>query len=281
MVICPVCARKSAPDQPEQPLVDHNGGLGCAMGHHFDRAKQGYVNLLVGKNPHPGDTPAMVLARCRVHEAGVFDLVHEWLEDNSRGGIVDLGAGPGEYLATATHADWRIALDSSTAALKVCAKQPGVWAYGGDLMRPLPLASSTADTVWSIFAPRPFAEISRILKPGGRLLTVIPLSEHLKELRERIPSMLGVKADKTSQVIQAAHDTGLHHLSSDRLVTTKPLDPETATDLIAMGPTAFHVCVDDLRAGVGEEPMLVTVAVEVLVFAKPSISTDQTHNLAP
>lgn len=273
MVICPVCARKGAPDQPEQPLVDHNGGLGCAMGHHFDRAKQGYVNLLVGKNPHPGDTPAMVLARCRVHKAGVFGMVHEWLEEKSRGGIVDLGAGPGEYLATATHADWRIALDSSTAALKVCAKQPGVHAYGGDLMRPLPFAASIADTVWSVFAPRPFGEIHRILKPGGRLLVVMPLSEHLHELRSRIPTMLGVQADKTSQVIQAAQAAGLRHESSDRLESTSRWDPAIATDLVAMGPTAFHMSVEEMRAGIGEEPLPVTVAVEALIFTKPSTPT--------
>ena len=268
MIICPVCARKGAPDQREQPLVDHNGGLGCANGHHFDRAKQGYVNLLVGANPHPGDTPAMVMARCRVHEAGVLAKVHEWLETNSQGGIVDLGAGPGAYLATATHANWRIALDSSTAALKVCAKQPGVQVFGGDLTRTLPLASGCADTVWSVFAPRPFREIHRILRDGGQLLVVMPTQDHLHELRAMIPAMLGVHADKTDQVIQAATAAGLTLDTSTELVSTNQWQASVATDLVAMGPTAFHMSVDAIRGCIGPDPVPVTIAVHAMVFGK-------------
>lgn len=263
MLICPVCARKGA---PEQPLVDHNGGLGCANGHHFDRAKQGYVNLLVGANPHPGDTPEMVQARCRVHAAGVLAKVHEWLEANSQGGIVDLGSGPGAYLARMTHANWRIALDSSTAALKVCAKQPGVQAYGGDLLRPLPITSRVADTVWSVFAPRPFTEIRRILKPGGHCLVVLPMPAHLQELRTAITSMLGIQADKTSQVIHMATEAGLVLSTADELVSTCRVDPAVATDIVAMGPTAFHMSRREIEEQVGEVPVAVTVAVTGLRF---------------
>ncbi|WP_336248853.1 putative RNA methyltransferase [Stomatohabitans albus] len=266
VLICPVCARTGTAEQPEQPLVDHNGGLGCARGHHFDRAKQGYVNLIVGSNPHPGDTPAMVQARCRVHQAGVFEPVHTWLNAQSRGGIVDIGAGPGEYLGSATHADWRIALDSSTAALRVCAKQSGVQAYGGDLMRPLPIATAAADTVWSVFAPRPMREVVRILKPGGIALMIIPRANHLGELREKLPAMLKVPTGKATRVITQASAQGLHLVTQGKIERTQVVLPETATDLVGMGPTAFHMGVDDIEAGLGPHPIPVTIAMDVFTF---------------
>lgn len=49
-------------------LSRRDNGLFCAAGHHFDRAKQGYWNLLQPqdrKSANPGDSEQAVLARHR------------------------------------------------------------------------------------------------------------------------------------------------------------------------------------------------------------------------
>jgi len=52
-LICPLC---------QAPLAELEGGVGCAAGHRFDRARQGYLNLLPvqhKKSLDPGDNAAM------------------------------------------------------------------------------------------------------------------------------------------------------------------------------------------------------------------------------
>ena len=54
---CPVCGEK---------LMIGEGVYRCASGHCFDRAKEGYVNLLPANRQHasaPGDDKEMVRAR--------------------------------------------------------------------------------------------------------------------------------------------------------------------------------------------------------------------------
>ena len=68
-----------------------NGSLGCAEGHRFDLARQGYVNLV----PAPGDTAAMVSAREAFLGAGHLDFIPL----DAEGVVVDAGSGPAHHLA--------------------------------------------------------------------------------------------------------------------------------------------------------------------------------------
>ncbi|HLM28168.1 MAG TPA: hypothetical protein VK304_14490, partial [Thermoleophilaceae bacterium] len=147
-------------------LID--GSLGCDEGHRFDIARQGYVNLV----PAPGDTAAMVSAREAFLEAGHLDFIPL----DAHGVVVDAGSGPAHHLA-ATGAELPLALDSSTAALRRAARR--ATAVGCDLWKELPLRAGVADTVLSVFSPRNGAEFARILRPGGRLITVTPGRGHL------------------------------------------------------------------------------------------------------
>ena len=63
---CPVCGRK---------LEESAGSLRCKKGHCFDRARSGYVNLLLANRMHaklPGDNREMVAARSRFLEGGYY-----------------------------------------------------------------------------------------------------------------------------------------------------------------------------------------------------------------
>ena len=50
----------------------------------------------------------------------------------------------------------------------------------------LPFAENSADIILNIFAPCAYDEFSRVLKNAGYLVKVVPLSEHLWELKKAI-----------------------------------------------------------------------------------------------
>ena len=66
MLICPLCS---------DALGEVDNGVACPAGHRFDRARQGYLNLLPvqhKKSLDPGDNAAMVEARRQFLGAGHY-----------------------------------------------------------------------------------------------------------------------------------------------------------------------------------------------------------------
>src|SRR4051812_11422736 len=174
-LICPLCRAALLPGEKSYR---------CVAGHSFDRAKEGYLSLLHGrqKGEGRGDSKEMMLARDRVHRAGIFDplvsaLTALELEKPIRS-ILDLGCGEGFFLDRMTRAHaipTRYGLDLSVDAVKLAARAlRQSLVLRADLLQPLPFADGSLDLVQSIFAPRPLAEITRVLRPGGYALFVYP-----------------------------------------------------------------------------------------------------------
>lgn len=66
MLACPLC---------QAPLSRLDNGVVCPAGHRFDRARQGYLNLLPVQHKNsrdPGDNQAMVEARRDFLDAGHY-----------------------------------------------------------------------------------------------------------------------------------------------------------------------------------------------------------------
>jgi 23S rRNA (guanine745-N1)-methyltransferase len=79
-------------------------------------------------------------------------------------------------------------LDLSVDAVKLVAKTlKQSLILRADLLNPLPFADGSLDLIQSIFAPRPLAEIKRVLRPGGYALFVYPQADHWQELRAFLP----------------------------------------------------------------------------------------------
>src|SRR4051812_8148313 len=176
---CPLCREALAPA---------GKSYRCAQGHTFDLAREGYLSLLHGrqKGEGRGDSKAMILARDRVHRAGVFDplvaaLAALPLEPAPRS-LLELGCGEGFFLGHLVRTRGiatSYGLDLSVDAVKLAAKtQPAALILRADLLQPLPFADASLDLVQSIFAPRPLAEIQRVLRPGGHALFVYPEADH-------------------------------------------------------------------------------------------------------
>ena len=82
----------------------------CPRGHYFDIARSGYVNLLQPQNrrsKHPGDTPAAVRARRRLHDLGItaplLRAIAEVTESSAEDLVLDAGCGDGFYLGALAH----------------------------------------------------------------------------------------------------------------------------------------------------------------------------------
>jgi 23S rRNA (guanine745-N1)-methyltransferase len=252
---CPVCGGA---------LGETGGALRCAAGHSFDIARQGYVNLVPGR----ADTPEMVEARDAFLQAGHFRPLSTALAEEAkvaeRGVVVDVGAGTGHHLAAVLDAlpEARgIAIDASPAALRRAARaHERAAAVGADAWKPLPLRDGIATIVLSVFAPRNPDEMARILAPGGTLLAVTPTTRHLYELVGPL-GLLSVPDDKEDRL-----DAQLEgHLT---LTARRPLEHsmfltrEEATQLVRMGPSAWHVDDEAVAAGLAAlpEPLTVTAS---------------------
>jgi len=244
--------------------VDGNT-LACERRHGFDVARQGYVNLLARAAPANADTPAMLRARAAFQEAGhyrpVARAVSGALGEAER--ILEAGAGTGYYLAAALDARpdaVGLATDVSPAATKMAARAHSrMAAVVADTWSGLPIADETFDAVLCVFAPRNAAEFGRVLRPGGRLVVVVPTAEHLAELRDDY-ALLGVPVGKAAAVAQS-FDGWAHR--AERVEAELDLTADDVANLIAMGPNAFH----GLPAATA--PAKTTLSVDLVALTKP------------
>jgi 23S rRNA (guanine745-N1)-methyltransferase len=261
---CPLCLGT---------LKAGEGILRCGEGHSFDVAKQGYVNLVPGN----GDTAEMVEAREAFLGAGHFRrltgaLVEEALGVDASGAVVDVGAGTGHHLAYVLAAPPEragLALDTSTAALRRAARiHPRVAAVGADAWKPLPLRDETAALVLSVFAPRDADELARVLAPGGSLVAVTPTTRHLAELVGPL-GLLSVPDDKEDR-LDAQLESRFVLARRRSIEHAMFLTREEATQLVRMGPSAWHVDEVALAEGLAAlpDPLTVTASTTVSVYRR-------------
>jgi 23S rRNA (guanine745-N1)-methyltransferase len=237
---CPVC---------RGPLAAAGPALRCAAGHGFDLARQGYVNLLVGRAASGGDTAAMVAARAAVLDAGHFAPLEAALarvavaRAAAAGLVVEIGAGTARYAKVVLDAlpgRFGIALDVSKAAARRAARaHQRLGAAVADAKATWPLADRAAALVLGVFAPRHGAEAARVLAEGGALLVVIPGAEHLAELRAAF-GLLMVDPDKERRVAEAL-EPWLAREQVEEVRWEMRLDRAAAAAVAGMGPSAFHL----------------------------------------
>lgn len=261
---CPAC---------QQELSNQGRSVGCVAGHRFDPARQGYLNLLGRGQPANADSAAMVQARERFLSGGHYAPMVDALVAASTGAevITDVGAGPGRYLSAALDrgaAERGVALDVSVPACRRAARaHPRLGAVVADTWQPLPLRDAASDVVWCVFAPRNFPEFTRVLRPGGRVVVVTPLPEHLIEVRTAL-GLLGIEEDKSARLRDAAES--LRHTDGEDLRFELSLAEDALSDLVAMGPNAFHTDPGTTSRTLAQLtlPIQVTVAVRISVFVR-------------
>lgn len=187
--ICPVCG---------QALREEDRRAVCPAGHSFDRAREGYINLLLsGHGGTHGDNRRMVLCRRAFLGGGYYDMLsdavcREVLRYVPESGVLlDGGAGECFYtdrmervLSGAGRAADVYAFDISKEAVRYAAgrnRRLRLFVAGAYHM---PVRTESVDVAVNMFAPLATEEILRVLKPGGVFLMAIPEREHLFGLKK-------------------------------------------------------------------------------------------------
>ena len=219
-----------------------------------------------------GDTAGMVAAREAFLGAGHYAPIASALADRGVPGfVVDVGGGTGYYLSSVLERTGGsgVVVEVSSAALRRAARaHPRAAAVGADVWRGLPFFDASVDLVTTVFAPRSVAEVTRILRPGGRWVVVTPLPEHLEEIRS-VLGMVGVeerKAERLHADLEAFAD-----LTEQELRVSRRFDRDALRALVLMGPSAHHVDVAALEERLAGLPDVVgvTVAVRLTVVTRP------------
>jgi 23S rRNA (guanine745-N1)-methyltransferase len=248
VLACPVCGAA---------LTIGTSDAACPSGHHFDRARGGYVNLLLShhkQSADPGDSAPMLRSRRAFLQAGFYDrmaaavytAVADVLTARIEPHVADLGCGEGFFTAglhralTAagrTHTCYGI--DISRAGVRMAAaRDRGItWAVAS--LHRSPFQPRSLDTVLTMFAPIDAADVRRIVRDEGALITVTPGPDHLDGLRAVIYTTVTPHPHTPALM---AGDTGFTQSASTRVRYPIAVDTaEQIMNLLAMTPYYWNI----------------------------------------
>ncbi|WP_053332727.1 methyltransferase domain-containing protein [Candidatus Jidaibacter acanthamoebae] len=278
-LMCPVCGGEK--------LIGFEKYLGCAKGHIYDKARQGYVNLLSANqknSKNPGDNRMMVKSRAKFLNEGYYQpisntlnmlITNEYLKpvkDNFH--IADIGCGEGYYLSNLKqHLDSHLkvkanyyGIDISKEAIKLAAgHNKGIlWCVGSAIK--LPLQEKTIDIALSVFAPLYLNEYHRVLADMGRLITVTPSTLHLIEMRNILFSSITEK--EKDKLVKKAEEYFTLENCLPLTFKCRIGVQEDIESLLAMTPFYFKSGGEKKAELLSLKELTVTVDVKISVFKK-------------
>lgn len=189
---CPVCGERLTPNEKT---------FGCANGHSYDIASEGYVYLLPPNKKHskmPGDDKQMVASRRKFLESGYYALFSDALNElalkylpRENPVVLDAGCGEGYYTGRLSefleHHSVQAGIygfDISKFAVKAAAKKYRNISFAVGSMFGIPVLNESADLVTNVFAPIVPEELNRVTKPDGVMILAVPGEEHLFGLKK-------------------------------------------------------------------------------------------------
>ena len=185
-LICPVCGAR---------LMTDKRTYFCQTGHCYDRAKDGYVNLLLRQNKGAhGDNRPMLIARRDFLDRGYYAPLSNRLAEvltprlSEDAHLLDAGCGEGYYASVVARQYPKtlriLGIDISKEALRLAAKRLPDAEFAVGSLYALPVLGDSQDAVSCFFAPLVPTEFLRVLKSGGCLVMAVPGKRHLYGMKK-------------------------------------------------------------------------------------------------
>lgn len=273
LFLCPVCGKA---------LMEENASVRCENGHSFDKARSGYLNLLMPGSKHsaqPGDDKRMVNARTGFLDAGYYeplrnevcDMAGGCLPKVSRPVILDAGCGEGYYTSGLyrhlIRQDIRpqtAGVDISKWAVNKAAKREKDVEFAVASVFHLPIQSESCNLFLNLFAPFCLPEIQRALAPQGKMLLVIPGKDHLWQLKQVVYEQPYRNEVKEFQI------EGLNLLEHRELHWSMTItDPQHIENLFQMTPYYYKTSKEGYQRLVACKSLTTTVQFHLLAYQKP------------
>tara|TARA_R110001583_G_scaffold6618_1_gene33519 strand:- start:22198 stop:23022 length:825 start_codon:yes stop_codon:yes gene_type:complete len=267
--VCPLC---------QSHFSQHSNTQVCENNHHFDIAKEGYLNLLpvnAKNSKNPGDNKEMMMARRSFLNSGGYlslaeklaSLLARLLADKNQTTILDLGCGEGYYtnhLANNLPKSTVInALDISKVAIRYAAKRYKTINFCVASAYDIPLEDNSLDAIIRIYAPSLDSELQRLIKENGYLITVTPAPRHLFELREKIYEQVNAH--------QSENEAPAGFTKIEQINLNYPLeinDEQVLKDLIQMTPFAWKFNQQTMQTLLAEKKWLIECDFNVEIYLK-------------
>lgn len=260
MLICPVCGGKLR--------VEEKSFL-CAKGHRFDMAKEGYVNLLrTNKSGDKiGDDKQAARSRRDFLNKGYYAPLKDGLLDyfkDKNGKLLDICCGEGYYTsAMGTLPGFEVwGFDISREMVRLGAKRGGAGYFVAN-MASIPVEDESCDYCTHLFAPFNEKEFSRVLKPGGKLLTVVPGRYHLWGLKETLYDTPYENDEKLPET-EILRLTRTHKITSQICLESE----EDIEAVFRMTPYYFHTSPADKAKLQGLKKMETSIEFVIGIYEK-------------
>lgn len=264
---CPVCRDDLALSKAERRWA-------CPAGHSFDVAREGYVNLLLAgqrRSRQPGDSPEMVGARRRFLATGAYDplsaAVARAVAAEQPSVVLDVGCGEGRHTRSLS-APAVLGIDVAKAAVAAAARSDPRGSYAVASAADLPLHDDAVDVAVNVFGPVIAAELARVVRPGGAVVTAFPGAGHLEHLRSIVYP--DARPHEVKPPLRDANEWFRQTGSLSVTFTLAVTDVAALRDLFAMTPYRWHAPPDmDDRIAAAISPRFETLAdIQVATYCR-------------
>ncbi|MER2063890.1 MAG: methyltransferase domain-containing protein [Alkalibacterium sp.] len=257
---CPVC------ESPFENVEENQ--LICTKSHGFNLSKKGTLHFLM-KPSKSEYTREMLMSRQRIAHMGfwqpMLDILYPLIEKKD-GMTLDVGCGEGAhsaYLKNKGLSGPIVAFDISKEGINLAAATyEDIFFLVADLAQS-PFAAEQFDTLLNILSPSNYEEFSRLLKPGGQVIKVIPTTDYLKELRAFQPE---AKQHYSNQNVKDKFVAQFENTESHPVHYTIDLTENEVQDFLEMTPLGWNINVSSDKTA---ELSRITVDMEILVGKGP------------